>query len=471
MGYIALLAILYLAFCLIGKCRPALASSAPDPEGVRRLAAEAYIYGLPLIMSYKTMHLYSIDTGNSEYKAPFNQLRNISHVYTPEDRAIVTPNSDTPYSMMWLDLRTEPVVLSAPEIDEKRYYCIQLQDLNTFNFGYIGSRTTGNGPGCYMVIGPDWQGKTPEGIKKVFRADADFALAIYRTQLLGPADIKNVRAIQSGYKVQTLSDFMGTPPPTSAPEPAFPSWDEDAATGNNFIAYLNFCLRHISPDETEKELWDRLTQIGVGPGKTFDYDSLPPDRQEGISGGIEDALLLISTRTEKETAKKTPTGGGNRSYYNSDWLLRACITQIGWGANDVAEAAYPLYATDSKNEPLDAGKHNYTLTFPGDGLPPVKAFWSVTLYDGKTQLLIDNPINRYLINSPMLPNLRKNPDGSLTLYIQKDSPGPDREPNWLPAPNGRFYMILRLYGPSEEVIDGTWQKPPVERVTPENSPN
>lgn len=464
MEFVAILALLCLTFCLVGKCRPAVASTDPDQQEIRDLTAEAYIYGLPLIMSYKTMYRYSVDTVNPDYKAPFNQLLNTPHVFSPEDRAIVTPNSDTPYSMMWLDLRTEPVVLSVPEIDEKRYYCVQLQDLNTFNFGYIGSRTTGNGPGCYMVTGPDWQGKVPEGINQVFKADADFAITIYRTQLFDPADIENVKAIQSGYRVQPLSDFLGTPPPPPAPKPAFPSWDEEAATGNGFIAYMNFCLQYISPDMAEKTLWNRLAKIGIGPGENFDYDSLATDWQKAISDGIRYALARIGTRIEEETSSTTvPPGGGDRSRYNGDWLLRAAITQVGWGANDVAEAAYPLYSADSANAPLDAGRHDYTLTFPKDGLPPVKAFWSVTLYDGKTQLLIDNQLKRYLINSPMLPNLQKNPDGSLTLYIQKDSPGVNRESNWLPAPDGTFYMILRLYWPSKEILDGTWQKPPVIR--------
>jgi hypothetical protein len=410
-------------------------------------------------MSYKTMYFYAVNDKTPQFKAPFNQLKNTASVYTPKDTAVVSPNSDTPYSMMWLDLRAEPVVLCVPEIDKKRYYSIQLQDLSTYNFGYIGSRTTGNGAGCYMVAGPDWQGQKPKGVNKVFRSGADFAIAIYRTQLFSPKDLDNVKKIQSGYRARTLSAFLGAKAPAAAPKIDFPVWDEKTATGNNFIAYLNFLMQFVTPDATEKALWNKLAKIGVGPGKPFDYAKLPADRQAAIAAGLKAAKAKIAKK-----AKTSPIAGGSRSHYNHDWLLRAAVTQAGWGANDREEASYPAYSTDADGKPLDGSKHSYTLTFPKGGLPTVKSFWSVTMYDAKTQLLIENPIDRYLINSPMLPDLKRNADGSLRLYIQHDSPGKDKESNWLPAPNGDFYMILRLYWPSREILDGTWKRPEVQKV-------
>jgi hypothetical protein len=443
-----------------------VAASAPiatagelSPAETKALTEEAYIYGLPLVMSYKTMYFYAVDAKSPEYKAPFNHLLNEARVYTPADKAVVSPNSDTPYSLMWMDLRAEPVVLCVPEIEKKRYYSIQLQDLNTYNFGYIGSRTTGNGGGCFLISGPDWRGETPTGINKAFRSGAGYAMTIYRTQLFNPADLDNVKRIQAGYKVQLLSKFLGKTAPASPAAPKFQAWDEKGATGKDFIAYLNFLLQYVSPDAKEKALWDRLAKLGIGVGKPFDYAKLSADQQKAIEGGVKAAVAKIAAK-----GKTTAIAGGDRAHYNADWLLRSAVTEVGWGANDAEEASYPVYRTDAGGVALDGGKHAYTLTYPKGGLPPVKAFWSLTMYDAKTQLMIDNPIKRYLINTPMLPDLKKNADGSLTLYVQKKSPGKDKESNWLPAPDGPFYIINRLYWPSKEILDGKWKGPAMKKV-------
>ena len=180
------------------------AKSSVTPEEARAIAKEAYIYANPLVDSYRIMYGYFVDRQNPEYKAPWNQIKNIPRVYTPEDRAVQSPNSDTPYSWLGLDLRTEPIVLTAPKIEKDRYFSIQLIDLYTHNFDYIGSRTTGNGGGDFLIAGPGWQGDTPEGITKVIRSETELVLAVYRTQLFNPGDLENVKAIQAGYKVQPL---------------------------------------------------------------------------------------------------------------------------------------------------------------------------------------------------------------------------------------------------------------------------
>jgi hypothetical protein len=428
------------------------------PAEVQALTEEAYIYALPLVMSYKTMYFYAVNPNSSQFKAPFNQLFNSANVYTPKDTAVVSPNSDTPYSLMWLDLRAEPVVLSVPEIEKERYYSVMLQDLSTYLLPYLGSRTTGNGAGCYMIAGPDWDGEKPDGIDQVIRANNQFVLAVYRTQLFNPDDLDKVRQIQAGYQVQTLSAFLGTKVPDAPPLIDFPGWDEAAATGNNFITYLNFCLRFVSPGRQERALWARLGKVGVGRGKPFDFACLPADQQSAIKRGVNSAVAKINQK-----ARAVPIAGASEADYNCDWLRRAAVTHMGWGANDRQEACCPLYHTDAEGAPLDAGQHTYTLTFPSGELPPVNAFWSVTIYDAKTQLLIDNPLNRYLINSPMLPDLKKNPDGSLALYIQYVSPGWEKESNWLPAPLGEFYLIIRLCWPRQAALDGRWQPPPLQR--------
>jgi hypothetical protein len=183
------------------------------------IAEEAYTYAFPMIASYKAMYQFFIDKTSSQYKGPLNRLFNEDRVFTPKDTAVVTPNSDTPYSFVGMDLRAEPIVICVPEIEKSRYYSIQLVDMYTFNFGYIGSRATGNGAGCYMVTGPSWKGETPAGVAKVFHSDTDFNVAIFRTQLFGPGDMANVKKIQAGYRAQMLSQFLNRPSPPSPPAP------------------------------------------------------------------------------------------------------------------------------------------------------------------------------------------------------------------------------------------------------------
>jgi hypothetical protein len=433
-----------------------------------QIAEEAYIYAFPMIMNYGTMYEYFIDTESPEYKTEFNKIYNTARVYTPEDTTVVTPNSDTPYSFVGMDLRAEPMVLCVPEVEKGRYYSIQLVDMYTFNYGYIGSRTTGNGAGCYMVTGPSWKGETPEGIAKVFPSKTEFSLAIYRTQLFDPEDIENVKKIQAEYKAETLSSFLKQPAPPAPPDIDFPKFSKEEAFETDPFDYLNFLLQFCPDVPEEKELRARFAEIGIAAGKPFDASTLSSEEKEslalGIKSGHEKITKRITTLGEDVNGWRVASVFGDRAFYNGDWLLRAAAAMAGIYGNDEVEAMYPLLATDSDGNKPDTGKNNYTLTFPAGQLPPVNAFWSVTMYDGETQLLISNPIERYLINSPMLPGLKKNPDGSLTIYIQKDSPGKDKEPNWLPAPDGTAYIAMRLYWPKEPALDGTWEPPAVERT-------
>src|SRR6516225_319460 len=188
---------------------------------------KAYIYVFPMVANYKAMYEFFIDKSSSQYKGPFNTIVNDSHVFTPKDTAVVTPNSDTPYSFLQADLRAEPIVFCVPDIDKNRYYSVQLIDMYTFNYGYVGSRTTGNLEGCYLVSGPGWRGVTPQGVSKVFQSDTQFSLLIFRTQLFNPSDITNVKKIQEGYTVRTLSEYAHTPPPPAPPAVEFPKFTED----------------------------------------------------------------------------------------------------------------------------------------------------------------------------------------------------------------------------------------------------
>jgi len=431
---------------------------------------QAYIYGFPMVMNYGIMYAYAVDKNSGQFKAPFNQIFNEARVFTPKDTAVVTPNSDTPYSFLFMDLRAEPIVLCVPKIEKSRYYDVQIVDMYTFNYGYIGSRATGNDAGCFVVAGPDWKGETPAGIKQVFHSETQFSLAGYRTQLFGPSDMPNVKKIQAGYKVQTLSQFLKQPAPPAAPAIDFPPFTKDDMK-LPFAKYLSFVLQFCPENPQDKEIRAKMAAIGIAPGQAWDESKLSEAQKAEEALGVKEGYDAIVQ--QKDAIGKNVNGWlvgaamGDRAFYKGNWVLRAAGALAGIYGNSAEEAVYPLAHNDNNGDTLDGSKHNYSVTFAKGEMPPVNAFWSITMYDGKTQLLIDNPINRYLINSPMLPSLKKNPDGSLTIYIQKDAPTADKKANWLPAPNGPIYMVMRLYWPKTEppsilpAGDGTWKPPAI----------
>ncbi len=444
--------------------------AAPSIEETKAIAEEGFIYGLPIVMNYAVMYEYAVDRNSGQFKAPFNQIKNEPNVFTYKDTAIPTPNSDTPYSFVWMDLRAEPIVLSVPAVDKKRYYSVMLCDGNTYNFGYIGTRSTGSEAGDFMVVGPNWSGATPPGIKKVMRSSTQFALAGYRTQLFNPDDLPNVQKVQDGYKVQPLSAYLKQPAPPAADAVDFPKIDKDLVK-TNFFEYLDFALQFAPPEPKEQAIRAKLATIGVGPGKTFDFKDLSLEHKAAVVLGMKDGDTKIddylSSGMKVINGWKIGSLPGDSAHYGSDWLKRAAAAKAGIYGNDAVEAVYPLTRVTADGETIDTSKSNYVLTFAKGQLPPVSSFWSLTMYDGKNQLLIENPINRYLINSPMLSGMHNNPDGSLTLYIQKDSPGKVKESNWLPAPNGPAYLVMRLYWPKETppsilpAGEGTWKPPGV----------
>jgi hypothetical protein len=352
----------------------------------------------------------------------------------------------------------------------KRYHSAMLCDGNTYNYGYIGTRATGSEAGDYTVVGPDWKGTTPPGIKKVFRSNTQFSVAGYRTQLFNAADLPNVVKVQAGYKVQPFSAYLKQSSPPPAPAIDFPKIDKELVK-TNFFQYLDFALQFAPPEANGKEVRAKLARNGIGPGKTFDFKDLSMEHKAEVGLGMKEGENKVDEAVAN--AGKAVNGWrisshpGDSAHYNGDWLKRAAAAEAGIYGNDAAEAVYPLTRIDGDGQTLDGSKHNYTLTFPKGEFPPVNAFWSVTMYDGKTQLLIENPINRYLINSPMLPGLKKNKDRSLTLYIQNKSPGKDKESNWLPAPNDTIYLVMRLYWPKTEPLsvlpagEGTWKPPAI----------
>jgi hypothetical protein len=448
---------------------PSAPAPAPDSSlsaaELTSIASEAYIFGVPMVDTYKTVYAFNVDTTNPQYKGPFNSILNIARVFTPDDTAFVTPNSDTPYSFAMLDLRAEPVVITVPEIEKNRYFVLQLMDLYTFNFAYIGSRATGNEGGSYLIAGPAWQGEVPVGIAQVIRSETSLVSVVGRTQLFNPADLDNVKRIQASYNVQPLSAFLGTTPPPAAPPI---KWIKPLSAGEDrkslsFFNELAFLLQFAQPPHpTEVELRERFANIGIEPGKPFNFAAMSPEQQAALKDGMVEGQKKIDER-RASLGGRTDMLFGSRDFLRNDYVARATGTQVGIGANSREEALYPMYEKDSTGQPLD-GSHKYVLRFARGQLPPVNAFWSLTMYNLPEQLLVRNPINRYLINSSMLPTLKKNADGGVTLYIQADSPGKARESNWLPAPPGPFMLAMRYYWPKQELLDDQWKSPPVERV-------
>jgi hypothetical protein len=450
----------------------ATATDSPSIEQFKAIAEEGFIYGLPLVMNYAVMYEYAVDKDGSQFKAPFNQIKNIPRVYTYKDTAVVTANSDTPYSILWLDLRAEPMVISVSAAPKDRYISVMLTDSHTYNYGYMGSRATDGKAGKYMVVGPDWKGEKPAGIDQLFQSATPFSVVGYRTQLLNSVDMPNVEKIQAQYKAEPLSAFLGQPAPAAAPKIDF----LPATTGGikgNFWSYLDAALQIIPETEEDRVIRAKLAQIGIGPGKTFDMKSLSPERQqalvEAMKAGDSKVDTYIASGATVINGWTLGSFWGDQAHYKGDWVMRAAGAKAGIYGNDAAEAVYPLGHTDANGQPIDTSKHNYTLTFAADQMPPVNAFWSVTMYDGKSQLMIENPINRYLVNTAMASDMKKNADGSVTIYIQKDSPGKAKEANWLPAPDDTAYVVMRLYWPKPAteassilpVGKGSWKPPGV----------
>ena len=439
------------------------------PEEARAIAKEAYIYGFPLVDNYRIFYSYFADSSDPEFKAPLNQLKNIPKVYTHEDKSVQTANSDTPYSWAGLDLRGEPIVIILPPIEYNRYYSVQLIDGFTHNFDYLGSRTTGNKGGKFLIAGPDWKGDTPAGFDKVIKSETQMVLALIRTQLFDPSDLDKVIKIQSEYQLMPLSAYQKQSAPA---QPSAISWlkplsSEEQKSSLMIFNQLNFWSQFCGIHESEKALFERFAKIGVVPGKTFDTAALSPEIKEAIGAGIQDAWKEFAAYNEAEI--KTGKVGsaeafGTREHLNNNYMLRMAGAVLGIYGNSKEEALYPIYQTDSEGQPLNAATNKYTLTMKSDEMPPVNAFWSYTMYELPSRLMLENPLNRYLINSPMVPNLKRNADSSITLYIQHESPGKDKENNWLPAPNGPFFFVNRLYWPKPEAFNGTWKPKPLVRV-------
>jgi hypothetical protein len=435
-----------------------------SPDDAKAVAEEAYVFAYPMLENYRTMYLQAIDQHAKGYAGPFNQLHHATALAGPESKAVVRPNNDTLYSTAWLDLRAEPMVLGVPAIRDQRYYSVQLVDLYTHNFGYIGSRVTGFDKSYYLVAGPKWTGDKPARVASVFRSESDFVYSIARTAVQGPADLAGVRAIQKQYTLTPLSKFLGRPA-VKRLTLEFPHFDQKRADGVGFIGYTNFLLGQVEPHPSEQPLLERFATIGIGPNRTFDATRLSPDIRRAIENGIAAARAKIVAQklgVEKNGWTLVSGAFGNRERMQGNYLVRASAARLGLYGNDQEEALYPVTQVDVNGNALDASQNRYVIQFGKAQLPPVKGFWSMTMYGLPAQLMVSNPIRRYSIGDRTT-GLKYGLDGSVTIYVQTRSPGPSLETNWLPAPKGPFSLQMRMYWPKPEAFTPElYAPPPVE---------
>lgn len=452
-----------LKLAIAGLATPVLPARAQEkpvtPGDLDQLAREAYIYTYPMVKNYLTLYQYAVEKDGSQYKGPLNTLNSVARVFTPEDTAIITPNSDTPYSFLVMDLRAEPLVVTLPAVETNRYYSMQLVDLYTHNVDYLGTRRDGNGGGDFVIAGPNWQGEVPKGVKRLVRMPTELGLGVIRTQLFEPADIEKVKAIQADYKVQPLSAYAGTPAPAAPPAIGWLPISDDIMV-SDYWPLASFLFPFAPPLPWEKALRERFGTIGLVPGAAWPPNDMEPEVvakiREAATSGLKD--LQAGTLKIKTSAGLFGTPEEMKGKYRE----RALGALAGIYGNSVEEALYPTYLTDATGAPLDASKHRYAFRFNKDTLPPVGAFWSITMYDGVTRLLVENPIGRYLINSSMTSQLETNEKGEIIVYMQHESPGPELESNWLPAPKGQMGLVMRLYLPKPEALDGRWKPPAIE---------
>ena len=437
-----------------------------SPQRARQIAEDAYVFAFSMLENYKTMYVQAVNRDLPSFRAPFNEFGHMRHLLGPEFKEVVGPNNDTLYSVAWMDLGTEPFVLGMPDFPDERYYVIQLVDMYTFNVEYIGARTTGYRAGKYLLAGPGWEGPTPDGIDGVRRTEGRYLFVLGRTAVSGIEDVPNVTALQDQYSLTPLSAYLGQPAPPPAPGADLPPYDPAKAASIDFIGYFNALLGQIELGPSERSRLEEWAEIGIRPGAPFDARTLTAEVREAVAAGVAGALEKIQAESKKvgrnvNNWTMIADGFGYRATMEGKDLIRAAANMVGIYGNNPEEAYNFSTMSDAAGDPLDASKHDYVIRF--ETPPPARAFWSVTMYTLPVPLFTENPIKRYSIGD-RTPGFTPDADGSVTIYLQHESPGADKEPNWLPAPDGPFSLALRNYWPGDALLDGTWEPSPVRKA-------
>ncbi|MEV6274050.1 DUF1214 domain-containing protein [Nocardia sp. NPDC051832] len=429
-------------------------SSSDSPESLRDTAKDAYIFAYPVVMNYRTMYRQALSGGGE-----FGKWLHLG-LATPADTDIVTPNNDTPYSYAWVDLRAEPWVLTLPPVEPNRYYTSQWDDLWGFVLDNPGSVQDGNNGITVMLAAPEWKGETPAGVSRVIRGESDILGTLTRTQVLGTDDgLSQVQRIQQEYQLRPLSAYTNTPAPAAAPAVQWPAWQDGADKTAQFWDYLAFMLPFITPNPVDQPMYDKLAKLGIERGKPWNPATLDASVRDALSGGVTDGQAELAGAGNVDSAKLF----ADRAALGTDYRDRALGVFAGIFGNVADQAIYFPLGADATGQPLDGSKGSYSITFPAGQTPPVQYFWSFTMYELPQRQLVANPIDRYSLGSAT-PGLQSNPDGSLTVRFSAQSPGDAAASNWLPAPNGPFWVVLRTYGPDQRILSKSWQPPTITKA-------
>ncbi|MGE3320183.1 MAG: DUF1254 domain-containing protein [Candidatus Berkiella sp.] len=431
-----------------------------------KLGTEVYIYGYPLVTTDLTRKVMTNVKSAEGLKAPMGQFVNAREYPTPAFKDVTAPNADTLYSSAWIDVGQEPYILHVPEMNG-RYYLMPMLSSWTDVFADPGTRTTGTKAQDFAIVGPHWKGTLPKNVKE-YKSSTNIVWILGRTYCTGtPEDYSAVHQIQDQYKLTPLSYFGKeyTPPEgqvDSSLDMKTPVREQvNNLSAKEYFSRLALLMKNNPPTKQDAAMVAKMAKLGIKPGEEYDLSKMDKAVSDGLEKSVKVAQEQITAHFKQAGVDKngweytTKTG-----QYGTNYLQRAFITAIGLGANRPQDAMYPTAEVDSKGEKLN-GKNSYVMHFNKGGLPPVKGFWSLTMYNDKF-FFTENELNRYTLSQRN--DLKKNEDGSIDLYLQHESPGKDKESNWLPAPEGEFILMLRFYWPEESIIKGTWKLPAVVKV-------
>ncbi len=427
---------------------------------------ESYVYGYPLVMMDVTREVLTAAPAPNETgtAAPINQLAKMPTYVSPYFKNVVRISLNSLWTTGFVDLEKEPIVLSVPDT-KGRYYVMSMMSMWTNVFGSAGKRTTGTGPGNFLIAGPNWKGTAPADIKQTFKSPTRYAWVLGQTQANGPEDFAAVNAIQAEYKLTPLSAW-GKPytPPANVPvdtkvdTKTTPVDQVAAMDAGTFFKRLAMLMKDNPPAAEDADALAKLKKLGIEPGKDFDISKVDP----GIARGLEKAVKEVPIKMQEGVTKMKTVNGwiqpSNLGRYGADYNTRAGIAFMGLGADIPEDTIYPTAYVDGNGKPLDSA-HKYVMHYDKGQLQPTNATWSVSQYQGN--FYVPNSLNRYAI-APWMP-LKFNADGSLDIYLQAESPGKDKEANWLPTPPGPFNITIRNYWPKEDALNGTYKNPPIKR--------
>lgn len=459
----ALVAVMAGSFAFQAVAAPTISEADAYEIGV-----EAYIYFYPLVcMDITRKVMTNVPTGVKQGIGPMGAFQHFRAYPTADFREVVRPNFDTLYSIAWLDLTKEPMIVSAPDTAD-RYYLLPMLDMWTDVFAVPGKRTSGTKAASWALIPPGWTGPLPQGVERI-DAPTAYVWIIGRTQTNGPKDYEAVHKVQDGYTVTPLSQWGKKPePPAFSPDPTvdMKTSPVDQLNGMPAAKYFSYgaeLMKLHPPHVTDWSMLARLKRIGIEPGKSFDFEKVSPEVRAALERAVADGLKLMKDKvpTVARVANGWQMNTDTMGVYGDFYLKRAIIAMIGLGANQPEDAVYPMNIADADGKPTE-GSGKYVLHFAKEEIPPVEAFWSVTMYDADG-FQTANKLNRFAIGDR--DELKFNADGSLDIYMQAESPGADKESNWLPSPaKGKFGVVMRLYAPMPQALDGRWNPPAVKKV-------